>query len=347
MKTIYSDKHFGHAHQGEFAHGMLVEAFEMPERAEIIKARVEAVGLGDIIAPKSFDLSIASKVQHPRYLAFLSEIWTEWSALGRTNPALPSFWRAPGMVDASDLSKEPKALDGKLGFWSFDAGCAIVAGSWEAIKSSHDVALTGVDLVTNGERAAFALCRPPGHHAGSTFMGGYCFINNAAVAAQALRDKGAKRVAILDVDYHHGNGTQEIFYARNDVLVVNLHADPLQEYPYYLGFADETGRGAGQGHNLNLPMPWGTDYAAFDQALQVANKAITDFGADAIVVSLGVDTFENDPISKFRLKSADYPKMGRRIAELSRPTLFVQEGGYAVAEIGINAVGVLTGFEGS
>jgi acetoin utilization deacetylase AcuC-like enzyme len=345
MKTIYSAAHFGHAMQGEFAGGVLVEAFEKPERAEIIKARVEAVRLGDIIAPKSFDLSIAGKVHHPRFLQFLSEIWHDWSAAGRDWPALPSFWRAPGMVDASALEKEPHTIDGKLGFWSFDAGCAIVEGSWNAIKASHDVALTGADLISAGANAAYALCRPPGHHAGSTFMGGYCFINNAAVATQALLEKGAKRVAIYDVDYHHGNGTQEIFYQRDDVLVVNLHADPRQEYPYYLGFSDERGTGLGEGFNLNLPMPHGTRFDGYHEALNAGNKAIEAFGADAVVVSLGVDTFEKDPISQFKLKSEDYPSIGQRIAQLNKPTLFVQEGGYAVAEIGVNAVGVLIGFE--
>jgi acetoin utilization deacetylase AcuC-like enzyme len=345
MKTVYSEKHFGHAGQGEFSGGMLVEAFEMPERAEIIRARVVSEGLGDIIAPSEHDLSIASRVHHPRFLAFLSEAWRDWAAAGRSHPCLPSFWRAPGMVDASSPEKEPLTIDGKLGFWSFDAGCAMVAGSWEAIKASHDVALSAAGLVAGGERAAYALCRPPGHHAGSTFMGGYCFINNAAVAAEAFRVKGAKKIAIYDVDYHHGNGTQEIFYGRNDVLVVNLHADPRQEYPFYLGFADETGTGPGTGFNLNLPMPHGTDFAGFDAALEAGNRAIAAFDPEIVIVSLGVDTFEKDPISQFKLKSADYPKIGRRIAALGKPTLFVQEGGYAVSEIGVNAVGVLTGFE--
>jgi acetoin utilization deacetylase AcuC-like enzyme len=345
MKIIYSAAHFGHSDQGEFSGGMLVPAFEKPERAEIIKARVETVALGEIVPPRTFDLSIAGKVHHPRFLQFLSEVWRDWSPAGRDWPALPSFWRAPGMVDASMLDKEPLTIDGRLGFWSFDAGCAIVEGSWRAIKASHDVALTGVEVISSGEKAAYALCRPPGHHAGSTFMGGYCFINNAAVAAQALLDKGAKRVAIYDVDYHHGNGTQEIFYQRDDVLVVNLHADPRQEYPFYLGFADEKGVGRGEGFTLNLPMPHGTRFDGFDDALRTANTAINAFGPDAIIVSLGVDTFEKDPISQFKLQSQDYPRIGQRIAALRKPTLFVQEGGYAVAEIGVNAVGVLTGFE--
>jgi acetoin utilization deacetylase AcuC-like enzyme len=345
MKTIYSPAHHGHAGQGEFAGGALVEAFEKPERAEIIRARVEAVGLGPVVGPAEHGLAMAKRVHLPRYVDFLSEVWPAWSATGRTHPALPSFWRAPGMVDAASPRKEPESIDGKLGFWSFDAGCAMVAGSWDAIRASCDVALTGVDLVAEGEAAAFALCRPPGHHAGSSFMGGYCFINNAAVAAEAFVAKGAARVAILDVDYHHGNGTQEIFYARDDVLVVNLHADPLQEYPYFLGFADETGVGRGEGFNLNLPMPHGTDYARFAEALEAAIARIGAFGPDVLVVSLGVDTFEKDPISRFRLISADYPRIGAMIARIPAPTLFVMEGGYAVAEIGVNAVGVLTGWE--
>ncbi|TIX36460.1 MAG: histone deacetylase family protein, partial [Mesorhizobium sp.] len=177
-----------------------------------------------------------------------------------------------------------------------------------------------------GEPSAFALCRPPGHHAGAAFMGGYCFINNAAVAAQWFRDHGAARVSILDVDYHHGNGTQEIFYRRGDVQVLNLHGDPMTEYPFFLGHADERGEGDGEGFNDNYPMPFGTGWEVWN-------------------ASLGVDTFEKDPISQFKLKTGDYPRIGRRVARLGLPTLFVMEGGYAVEEIGINAVGVLTGFE--
>ena len=213
------------------------------------------------------------------------------------------------------------------------------------IKSSYDVALTAAALVGDGEAAAFALCRPPGHHAGTAFMGGYCYINNAAVAAQRFRDQGAARVAILDVDYHHGNGTQEIFFARPDVLVVNLHGDPMTEYPFFLGHADERGAGPGEGFNHNYPLPFGTGWAEWSAALEDGCRKVAAYAPDVLVVSLGVDTFEKDPISQFKLKSEDYPKIGRRIARLGLPTLFVMEGGYAVDEIGINAVGVLTGFE--
>lgn len=177
-------------------------------------------------------------------------------------------------------------------------------------------------------------------------MGGYCYLNNAAIAAQWLRDQGAGRVAVLDVDYHHGNGTQQIFYDRADVFFASIHADPRVEYPYFLGHADERGCDAGAGFNLNLPLPHGSTWdGTYRAALDAACHAVQHFGPDAVVVSLGVDTFEQDPISKFRLASDDYLRMGARIAALARPTLFVFEGGYAVAQVGINAVNVLQGFE--
>ena len=208
------------------------------------------------------------------------------------------------------------------------------------------MALTGQRLVKAGERAVFSLCRPPGHHAMRDMGGGYCYVNNAAVAAQAFREGGAGRVAILDVDYHHGNGTQSIFYERGDVLFVSLHGDPDQEYPHYAGYADETGAGAGEGRNVNYPMPWGTAWADYGAALDDGIGKIRDFGPDVLVVSLGVDTFKEDPISKFKLESEDYLRIGEQIAGLGLPTHFVMEGGYAVEAIGVNAINVLLGFEG-
>jgi acetoin utilization deacetylase AcuC-like enzyme len=264
-----------------------------------------------------------------------------WTAEGRTGTAMPFSWPTRGF--RADV--RPQHIDGLLGFYSFDAGANFVAGTWSAVKSSYDVALTGAGLVNAGERATFALCRPPGHHAGREFMGGYCFINNAAVAAQWFRDQGAAKAAILDVDYHHGNGTQQIFYERPDVLVVNLHGDPMLEYPFFLGHADEKGAGEGEGFNHNYPLPFGTAWDGWSAALEDGCAKVAAYAPDVLVVSLGVDTFEKDPISQFKLVSDDYPKIGRRIAKLALPTLFVMEGGYAVDEIGINAVGVLTGFE--
>ncbi|MBB3772968.1 acetoin utilization deacetylase AcuC-like enzyme [Angulomicrobium tetraedrale] len=340
MKIIHTPRHLGHSGHVELNNGQIVPAFEKPERVAMILDAIGARGLGPLIEPTVHGLDPLLAVHDPAYVRFLAQAWELWTAEGRETPALPSFWRAPGMRFI-----EPDAIDGKLGHFSFDAGCCIVAGTWDAVQAGADAALTGVDLLSGGERAAFALCRPPGHHAHAGTMGGYCFINNAAVAAQSLRDRGAARVAILDVDYHHGNGTQAIFYERGDVLVCNIHADPRQEFPYFLGYADETGAGAGEGFNANFPLPWGTDYEGWSAALEAACGRVNAFAPDALIVSLGVDTYKHDPISQFRLDSPDYLRIGRRIAALGLPTLFVMEGGYAVEAIGVNVANTLEGFE--
>lgn len=342
MKTVFSPLHAGHAGQMELVAGAIVPGFEKPSRAEYIRARVESEKLGPIIAPVEHDLAAARRVHTTDYIDFLPTVWPDWVAAGLPGSAMPFTWPTRGL--RGDV--RPQRIDALLGYYSFDGGATFVEGTWAAIKSSYDVALTAAALVKGGERSAFALCRPPGHHAGAAFMGGYCYINNAAVAAQWYRDQGARRVSILDVDYHHGNGTQEIFYDRADVQVINLHGDPMAEYPFYLGHADERGAGAGEGFNINYPMPSGTRWEAWNAALEDGCARLAAYAPDVVVVSLGVDTFEKDPISQFKLTSSDYPRIGERIAKLGLPTLFVMEGGYAVEEIGVNAVGVLTGFEG-
>jgi acetoin utilization deacetylase AcuC-like enzyme len=342
MQTVYSPRHAGHAGNVELMPGRIVPAFETPRRAEIVLARVREVGLGPVLAPEEHGLEAARRVHAPDYLDFLPRAWPLWRAAGRDGTAMPFVWPAPGL--RADVA--PEDIDGLLGFYSMDAGATFVEGTWDAVRASCDVALTAAALVAGGAGAAFALCRPPGHHAGRRFAGGYCFVNNAAAAAEWLRMHGAARVSVLDVDYHHGNGTQEIFYARGDVQVVSVHADPLVEYPYFLGHADERGAGEGEGANLNLPLPHGADWGAWSEALEAACRAVAGFAPEALVVSLGVDTFRGDPISQFRLETADYPPIGRRIRALGLPTLFVMEGGYAVEEVGVNAVGVLEGFDG-
>jgi acetoin utilization deacetylase AcuC-like enzyme len=239
---------------------------------------------------------------------------------------------------------EPRHIEGALGYWSFDAGCAIVAGTWQAAYWSAQCAIAGARALLAGAPSAFAICRPPGHHASARAMGGYCYLNNAAIAVQQLRDGGVPRVGVVDIDYHHGNGTQAIFWQRDDVFVTSLHADPHDDYPYLSGHADEVGEGAGTGFNLNLPLPAGTTAAAYLVALDVAIDATLAQGCGAVVVSLGVDTFERDPISKFQLASNDYLAIGARLRRLGVPVLFVFEGGYATDEVGLNAVNVLVGF---
>jgi len=219
-----------------------------------------------------------------------------------------------------------------------------VAGTWEAAFAAARCALTAAALVSEGARSAYALCRPPGHHAARSVYGGYCYLNNAALAAQALRDAGSARVAILDIDYHHGNGTQDIFWARGDVHFTSIHGTPDTEYPYFLGYADETGVGEGAGCTRNFPLPRGTGWDTYAAALEEAMAGLRAFAPDALVVSLGVDAFEHDPISSFRLSSAHFADIGHRIAAAGWPTVLVQEGGYAVDDIGTNVVAVLSAF---
>lgn len=345
MRTVFSEDHRLQDGKSELLEGQFMKAHESPSRAEIVIERVRSTRLGEVLGPRDFGLDPILKVHDKGLVDFLQSAWHEWAMTGRTFDALPHVWPVPGLSRGALGRRISDCIDGKLGHYAIDAGTPIMSGTWAAVKASVNVALTAQKLVATGERAAFALCRPPGHHAGSDFYGGYCFLNNAGIAAQAFRDQGAKRVAILDVDYHHGNGTQQMFYERDDVLTISLHADPKQEFPYFLGYADEMGAGAGEGYHMNLPLPWGTDWRAYAEALEIALKRIRQYGAEALVVSLGLDTFEHDPISRFKLAEADYQRLGDRIAWADLPTLFVMEGGYAVEALGVNTVNVLMGFE--
>ncbi len=275
MKIIHSERHRAHRGEFEFWHGEFVPCYEKPERADFVLAAVTACGLGPVLEPEPFSLEPIERVHAPRYLRFLERAWGMWSALGHTRNALPDVWPIRGF--RHDV--EPDDFIAQLGLYSFDSGTPLTAGTWSAARLAAEIALTAQRRVGAGERAAFALSRPPGHHAGNDFLGGYCFINNAAVATQAFIDDGAQRAAILDVDYHHGNGTQSIFYERADVLVQSIHGDPKTEYPFYLGHADETGSGAGVGFNWNYPLPAGSSNALWFDALETACKRISNFGA--------------------------------------------------------------------
>ena len=340
MITVYSEDHQLRNARTELYGGELVRPHESPERAMMVLERVLARGLGEVVAPTRFGAAPLLRVHDAKYLQFLQQAWNDWAASGNHGAAIPDCWPARRMAQRC-----PNSITGKLGYYAMAGETSICQGTWEAASAAADVALTGASNLRGGARGAFALCRPPGHHAARDLYGGYCFLNNAALAAQSLRDAGAARVAVLDVDFHHGNGTQDIFYDRADVLYASLHGGPGDAFPYFSGYADETGAGDGSGYNLNLPMPVGTGFDVWQDALRVALKRIAEFRADALVVSLGVDTFAEDPISFFRLQSADFLTYGRMIGDCALPTLFVLEGGYAVGAIGINVVNVLGGFE--
>ncbi len=340
VKTVYTEKHKLRDAKTELSGGLLKAPFECPARAEIIRRHVEERGLGEILAPREHGLDPVRRVHDEGLLRFLETGWDMWVASGAEGELLPNVWPGRSMPSR----RIPTDIEGLVGYYALAGETAISPGTWEAALASKDVALTALDLVLAGERAAFGLCRPPGHHASTDQYGGYCFINNAAVAAQAALDRGAGRVSILDVDFHHGNGTQEIFYRRGDVQFLSLHGDPLDAFPHFLGHADETGEGAGEGTNLNFPMPRGTGFDSWSEALDRAVAEVGRFRPDLLIVSLGVDTFERDPISFFKLASDDFTRYGETLARMRLPTLFVMEGGYAVEEIGLNTVNVLSGF---
>jgi acetoin utilization deacetylase AcuC-like enzyme len=341
MLTVYSPNHKLH-HGIELKDGVLSPSFENPQRAETVLNRVQATALGDVISERAYDKACYVAAHSERYVSFLENAWTQWAATGRTHDALPLVWPVRDLAG----NREPEFIDGKLGFYAMDAGAPIKADTWQAVRSSADVALTAADLILDGSKGAFALCRPPGHHAAREYMGGYCYLNNAAIAAERCLAMGCKKVAVLDVDFHHGNGTQSIFYDRPDVFFSSIHGEPAVSYPYFSGYADETGVGQGEGYNLNLPLAKGTDWPTYQLALRTALDAVKKFGPDVLIISLGLDTFEGDPISHFMLTSGDFIRMGEEIARTGVNTLFVMEGGYMVDEIGINCVNVLGGFEG-
>ena len=343
MHIFYNPDHAAHQGKLEMFRGRMVPCHEVPQRQDQVAAVLQSRSLGPLQTPSRFDDALLMRIHSPRYLQFLQTAWQQWIALDPANAALdaiPSVW--PTRSFRSDI--EPDNFAARMGLYSFDAGTPLTAGTWQAARSGADCALSAAAHIAQGGRAAFALSRPPGHHAGADFFGGYCFLNNAALAAQYLRDSGLERVAVLDVDYHHGNGTQAIFYDRADVFFASIHGDPRTEYPFFLGHADERGQGAGLGFNLNLPLPRGSDYARWSQALELALEAIAEYGAQALVLSLGVDTFAGDPISGFALQSDDYLRMGERIAHIGLPTVLVFEGGYAVEAVGINVANVLQAF---
>ena len=333
MRCFFDLRELGHDPGHELHNGAWAPHAEQSGRARAI---LDAIG--ETEAPADLGEVPLLRVHPTDYLAFLKSAHADWQAAGRPGNAIGYTWPV-----ARRRSLNLSRIDARLGQYSYDAATPIAAGTWAAAYGGAQSALAATDAVLNGERTAFALCRPPGHHCGADYLGGYCYLNHAAIAAEAAIAAG-RRVAILDVDYHHGNGTQDIFYARCDVLFVSIHADPATDYPFYWGHADETGEGAGEGATLNLPLPQGTGLATYRPALNVALERIAGFGANLLIVSYGADTFVGDPISHFALETSDYPIIARDIADLRLPTAVVMEGGYAVDALGANVAAFLSGF---
>ena len=353
MQVVYSPAHLGHDITVETYMGLPVPANEVAERAEKIRQALEADGGFPMLEPTEHGEAPITAVHDAGLVRFMEVAWSELRRQAHprsflTADTYPNRLMFEGMSAeaVAALAREPENVAGRAGYRGLDSAAPLVAGTYPAARAAVDVALTTVDLVLGGATAAYGLCRPPGHHAARSMYGGYCFFNNAAIAAEAIVRATGERVAILDVDYHHGNGSQQIFWRRGDVRYVSIHADPDRAYPYFLGRADETGEGDGVGENLNIPLPAGTTNDEYVVAVDQALEAIVAVPGSIIVVSLGFDSYGLDPIGDFALTTDVYHEIGRRAAATGRRLVILQEGGYHRPSLGENARAWLRGAEG-
>lgn len=349
MKVAYSPKHALHDTPTGTWVGVQIEGDEPPERVEII-CRALAERGHSVVEAVTHDDIILHRVHDPAMVEYMESAVEAWyqagyqDEVGQTQVTAYAFPLAK-MLGGRPL-RLPRSRAALAGVWAMDTMTQIGPGTFEGARAAVDMAQTAAELVLGGDPAAYAACRPPGHHAGRDFFGGSCYLNNAAVAAETLRVGGVGRVGIIDLDAHHGNGTQEIFYHRGDVFYGSVHVDPGEGwFPHFVGFADETGAGQGEATNLNLPIaPGGGDHewlAGVDRVIE----AMVVFDPDAIVVSLGVDAGASDLNSPLLVTEDGYRGAGTRIAGLDLPIVFVQEGGYDLTTIGVLVAATLSPFE--
>jgi acetoin utilization deacetylase AcuC-like enzyme len=335
-----------HEPGGEVWLGVCEPGTEVPARAQVLLDSLRTARAEPIAATRHDDAAILA-VHDTALVEHLATVWDAWEAAGFPSEhgrerVVPYVFPTDGLL-AGHPVRSPAALHGRLGRFCYDTMTLIGPGSWQAIRAAADVALTAAELVADGGRAAYALCRPPGHHVTTSSYGGSCYLNNAAIAAQALRDSGAERVAVIDIDAHHGNGTQAIFYGRDDVYVGSVHVDPgAGWFPHYVGYAEEQGAGDGLGANRNVPLAPRTSDTEWLAAVELLCDDVATRGADAVVLSLGLDAAASDPESPLEVSADGYRQAGERIAALG-PVVAVQEGGYDLASLGELAIAALSG----
>lgn len=341
MQIVYSKQHLRHATVREMP-GCLTPHYEVPARAEAILTAVTNAKVGEVIKPQDFGMGPIQAVHAQELIEYLrSAHQASRKFFPGQNPAIADTYLGRGWRN------KPSQLPGRIGYFSFDTSCPILEGTWDAAYWSAQCALTSAEIVRRGAKMSYALCRPPGHHAAQDLYGGFCYLNNAAIAARALQQGTHARIAILDIDYHHGNGTQEIFYSDPCVSYCSVHADPNLDYPFFWGAPIETGEGSGTGHNHNWPLPHGATEEQFLAALDQALKAIVLFAPAYLVLSAGFDFMQGDPVplgGGFRIGRSGLLAAARRIASLRIPTVIVQEGGYDVETIGGHVVAFLQEF---
>jgi acetoin utilization deacetylase AcuC-like enzyme len=351
MKVVYDSAHLLHDPVTEVQCGIPMPMYEVPARAESIRAALAADGEFSFAEPTDHGLGPVTAVHQEGLVRFLEEAWSLWRSHGGGASSMPPQYMPdtvlhPAMREGMGPAPEPSGPVGRIGYWCWETMTPLVPGSYRAARAAVDVALTAADLLLAGDGTVYGLARPPGHHCPRSAFGGYGLLNYSAAASAYLADR-VGRVAVLDVDYHHGNGTQQIFYQRADVLYVSLHAHPDRAFPYFIGWPEERGAGAGEGFTLNLPLTAGCPNDVYLATLDKALERIAAHDAAVLVVSLGLDTYGQDPIGDLALSTDVYDQVGRRVAGLGLPTLVLQEGGYFVPKLGENARTWLRGLLGS
>ena len=345
MKVVYDPGHTAHDPQSFLVRGQIRRSAEQPERATRLLDAARAAG-HVIVAPTDFGLAPIAAVHSAEYLDFLANAHTLWTALDGSAPEILPNVHPAGGAGRPPVSY-PRAIVGRAGYHMADTACPIGPGTWQAACRSAHVAVSAAAALCDGERVAYGLCRPPGHHAYADMAGGFCFLNNAGIAAHWLAGRYG-RVAILDVDVHHGNGTQGMFWRRGDVFTVSVHADPADYYPFFWGYAHERGEGDGTGANLNLPLPVGSGDDAYCAAIGQALERIALFAPGALVVALGLDAHEADPLQGMRVTTPGFGRAASLIAAYARtsevPVALIQEGGYLSDALGRNLVHFLGAF---
>jgi acetoin utilization deacetylase AcuC-like enzyme len=337
MKIIFHEDQRRHDPKHFLSSGAQQPNPEVPARIDALLAGASQLGL-QVVAPEDNGMAPIAAIHSAEYLTFLKNIYVRWQRIeGASEEVIPNIH--PDRRTAS----YPKSAVGQAGFHMADTACPISEQTWHSAYWAAQSAVAAADQIVAGETSAYALCRPPGHHAFADMCGGFCFLNNTAIAAERCLKAGL-RPAIVDVDLHHGNGTQGIFYQRGDVLTVSIHADPERYYPFFWGYAQERGAGVGQGSNLNLPIPRGSGDDIFLEALVVGLQRVRDFGADVLIIALGLDAFEGDPFAGLAVTTPGFAKIAAACAGLGLPSVIVQEGGYLTPELGDNLKSFLAGF---
>ncbi len=348
--VVYSPDHARHAADTGTWVGVTIPSEEVPERIDVIVAELRASGhqIIDAVAHDDAVLKTVHDSDFVEYMRGAYQAWVDWGYLDDPGQPQVTAYAFPTQQFLSPHPLRLPASPGALaGVYAMDTMTQIGDGTFEGARAAVDASQTAADVVVAGSPSAYAACRPPGHHAGRSFFGGSCYLNNAAVAAQTLRDGGFERVAVIDIDAHHGNGTQQIFYDRADVVYSSVHVDPAKGwFPHFVGHADEIGFGAGVGANLNVPIKPGLGDREWLAGIDTIVGFVQSAGATAVVVSLGVDAAISDPESPLQITEDGFAGAGERVASLGLPTVLVQEGGYDLATLGGLVRATLDGFDG-